>query len=417
MNDALLSRYLHRKLSRKALFGLFAAIPLFALLSFLWGPEIGATPEAPGGKFFEIAFWATSLGSAFLSFIMLEILFRSHETRLLASWPIKPLTLFLYQMKRVFKGIGISTCIYAAFWLPLITSDVPVVLLSIALWPIGMCVCAAVASAIILYAGNAGTQKDGSGSFGAMAFSTAPAIALAVSLITTLLLKLLAEALLKPGFFYAALTASGITLLILIVSFVYAARLYATRYYAILASFFDTDLVLLNANYDFVDNKQAKSIRDSSSVESAICQSYVAQFRRRYALSSVLAGTFAVILMIVLYYSPEYLDSFYVPLIALVPWILFSHPWSALQGKDIRTGLIEFFPVSQQIIRRSYFKACYSLMLVQGGMLSAVVGLAYWIHTGIMKGILYGLCTFILCALVTSICCVITIRIMRKQQA
>ena len=55
---------------------------LIALLSF-WGvsPDTEISPTKPGGSYLEIAFWITAIGASVLSYLILEILFRSRETR------------------------------------------------------------------------------------------------------------------------------------------------------------------------------------------------------------------------------------------------------------------------------------------------------------------------------------------------
>ena len=398
-----LSRYLHRKPTKKQAAIFVASLPILSAVSYLsFGAETGITPEAPGGVYFETAFWLTCLGTAFLSFMMMEILFRSRETRLLASLPVKPLHLFFYQMRRVFWGILLSMLPCAAFWLPQVFQAPGAVILSMVMWPAGLCVCAVTAAAIILYTGNAGTHNRGNAaSFGTTAFSIAPAAALAVSLGTTLLIKLLAEALLKTGFVDAALTASGIVLAVFVFSFLYAACLFSRRYYAILASFIDTDMIQLNAGYEFIDGKQAEQLRLAKNPQMAFRHSLVMQFERRYALSTFLILTFAIIMALVLWNSPEYLDSSIIPAVAAMPWLIFSKPWAAFYQNDFHTGLVETLPLDGKSIERARLMAAMQILLKHGSVLAASVAVPYLVHHGIVEALIYGGVTFILCTVLT----------------
>lgn len=403
MNKFSLSRYLRRKpTKRKAI--LFAlSLPVLSAVSyFVFGSENGCTPESPGGVYFETAFWLTSIGTAFLSFIMMEVLFRSRETRLLASLPVKPLQLFFYQMRRVFGGIILSTLPCMAFWFPQVLDAPGPVILSMLMWPAGLSVCAVTASAIILYTGNAGTRShENAASFGTTAFSMAPAAALAVSLGTTLLIKLLAEALLKTGFVDAALTALGIVSAVFVIAFLYSARLYSRRYYAILACFIDTDMIQLNASYDFIDGKQAERIRQAKTPQAAFADSLVIQFERRHALSAFLVLTFAIIMALVLWNSPEYLDSLLIPAAAAMPWLIFSKPWAAFYQSDFHTGLIETLPIDRKKIEKARLTASLRILLRHGSFLAVSAALPYFIHRGIAEALINGGLTFFLCAVMT----------------
>lgn len=398
MTSDILAKVQHRKTTPRKVLLFILAMPLLALASwFLLGTDLASSADHPGGSFLEISFWATSLGASFLSFIMLEILFRSEDTRVMASWPVKPLQLFIFQMKRVFGLIIASSLLYFAFWAPqMIVTPLPVAL-SALLWPVGLCICAAVAAAIIVYTGNAGT-KEQSASFGAMAFSMAPAIALAVSLMTTLLLKLLVEALLKPGFEKAAFTAFGITLGVFVVAMLYAARVYHKRYYAILASFIDTDLVVLNANYDFLDNKKALEMRAAKDGRTALVEALCVQYQRKNTLSTVLIATFAVILCLLLWSNPDYFKTLFMPFLAVVPWVLFSKPWYALKNILVDNTLVDALPISKHDIDQALLISCFKILPVPACLLAVAVLLPGWMHLGIGMAAMYAVIVLGLCA-------------------
>ena len=195
-------------------------ILIFILSSFMVIDLSSITPEHPGGSMLEVAFWLTSMASAFLTFIITDVLFRSRESRLLSSFPVAPLRLFDFQMGRVFRAIGAVSGVYMAFWGAHLLENPSVFAPVMAIFPIGLGVCGIVSAAITMYVGNQVSQSTEVSGSQAMAFSTAPAIALAVSLMLNLMLKLLAEALLKPNYANAAITALGIVGMVTVVAWI-----------------------------------------------------------------------------------------------------------------------------------------------------------------------------------------------------
>lgn len=401
MNDAVLSGFLRRKSSKKSIAAYLISLPILALISFfLLTGTMAADADHPGGQFFETAFWITSFGAAFLSYFMIEVLFRSRETQILAPWPVDPGMLFRFQMKRVLRGVGISSIPWAAFWAPHLFSEPAVAALCIALWMVGLSVSAFVASAVILYSGKMGTKEKTSASFGANAFSFAPAVSLAISLMAILFLKLLAEALLKPNFAGAALTAALIIAVITVISLLYAAITYRKQYYAILAAFMDTDLIVLDAGYAFVDNKQAIALRASKTALDALRSAYILQFRRRSSLSTILVVVFAIVLFFVLNHS-QGMSPVYILLIAQIPWILFSRPWAVLTGQDISTAMMDHLPIDPQKAKRIRLQACFRILPVHGGMLAAAIFLSFFLNDRLLPAILTSIGAFLLSAVVT----------------
>ena len=399
----ILSRFFGVKFPVKYwIIGIFALILTAVLSFFCLDADLSITKDLPGGRFLEIAFWMTALGASVLSYLMMEIFFRSKEARLLAPLPVLPESLFIYQMRRVFKGIGISTLPVIAFWLPHILDNPAQILCCILLWPAGMAVCATISAAIILYAGNTtAQQKQNANHTSAMVFSTAPAISLGVSLILVLLLKLLAEALLKTGFAQAAVTAACITGTGFIIALCYAYYLYKTRYYDILASFSDNDLIVLNANYAFIDDTEAKKICASNNVEKAICHAYLVQYHRRYSVNMLLIAVFAILLVLISLGMPEYLSNMVLPLFAVVPVLCLSKPWLALQSNDFKTGLLEALPVSTTTLGHSQIHACIRIILGQAVWLTLAVVLSKWINGSIGWALIQGIITFLLCIGIT----------------
>ena len=401
--------------SRRHIVALLCTAPCLSVLSyFLVGLTNATTPDLPGGRFLEIAFWLTSFGTAFLSFIMLEILFRSRETKLLAPWPVPPLRLLSFQMLRVCRGILVSSVLFFFFWLPqLIAVPSEVVILCLLLWPASLTVCATISSSIIIYTGNSATQKEDGAHFGAQAFAMAPAIALAVSLMTTLLLKLLVEALLKPNFVHAAITATTLVVVIFLIATVYTVIVYRRRYYAILASFNDSDGILLNAEYSFIDGQNADKIQREPSILRAIAQALAIQYRRRYPMASIVVVLCALIMALFLWKKPEFL-SFYVPLFAQIPWLIFAKPWFALEQEDLNTGLMAFMPIEDKTMKKAKILACFKLMFVQAILVSCAVAIPFGIHQNGFMGIVMGISTFALCAFLTYICASVVIKTTRS---
>ncbi len=359
------------------------ALPLIAVLSYwIIAPDIAITPDHPGGTYLEIAFWLTAIGSAFLSFIMMEVLFRSQETRNLASFPIPPLSMFVFQIGRVFKAILLTTVPIICFWLPHCTvfagaafsaSECLRMTLCILIWPIGLSICAVVSSAILLYTGHHATDGEATPQSAAMAFSAAPAIALATSLVLTLLLKLLAEALIKPGFFNAALTAFLITFIAFIAALLYSALMYHRHYYGILAGFSDTDLIVLNANYAFLDDTEARQLRNKHSISGLISHALCIQYKRRHATTTLFIITFAILLCATLWAMPEYLHTIWLPGVALAPFLFLSKPWLSLHGPDLDPAPLGVFAASPGAIHRATSKAVITIAAPQVLILSAAL--------------------------------------------
>ena len=392
--------------TRGQVIGFACALPALAVLSYFFvGTASGAIPEHPGGDWLEIAFWLTAIATAFLSYLMMELLFRSREVKLLAPWPVHARDILNYQLRRVFSWIAITTIPWVFFWAPQLFCEPSIALLCISLWPAGLCVCAALALAVLVYTGDMATEKQGQAGFGIMAFSMAPAIALGGSLITTLLLKLLAEALLKPGFIDAALTAAGITAGAFAVAMFYASRVYKKRYYRILACFMDNDRIVLNAEYDFVGDAtyQAISRAGAHSKTRALSCAWVAQCRRKFTLSSILVIVCELVLAASYLHSPESLGmtALRPGCFAILPVIVFSHPW--LSVSRLAPEQLRCLPLREDEALRARLSACIRLVTVP----SVLAGLAVAVPTasahGLGAGMLQGVAVMAALFLITAL--------------
>ena len=382
-----------RKTPLRQKLGCLLIIPVIAALSLLLiAPNTAITTDHPGGSHLEIAFWGTAIAAAFLSFIMMDVLFRSQETRNLAPFPIPPLSMFVFQIGRVFKTILLTTVPVFFFWLPHLpifhgvscdAADYLRFASCVFIWPFGLSICAVVSAAILVYTGNNAATGRSAAQSASMAFSAAPAIALATSLILTLLLKLLAEALMKPGFFAAALTAFAITFGAFIAALCYAAFIYHKHYYSILARFIDTDLIVINANYAFLDDAEARQIQSKPDISAAISHALCTQYKRRHSAATLLIVTFSVLLAATLWSMPEYLQTMWTPGIALAPYLFLSKPWLSFNGPDLDPAPLSAFSASDGAIRKARIKATFVVAVPQLLLLLAALFIPAWIHRGL----------------------------------
>lgn len=399
-----LSGYLARRSTKvqKAVF--FVTLPVLAVVSyFCIGTIAGTTAEHPGGRWLEIAFWLTAVGTAFLSYLMMEVLFRSREVHILACYPVRAEDIYAYQLRRVSAGIGISTVPWVVFWSPQLLSEPAVAALCIGLWPAGLAVCSALALAVLVYTGDMAAEKKSQAGFGSMAFSMAPAIALGGSLVSTLLLKLLAEALLKPGFLDAALTAAGITGGAFVIAMLYAARVYRKRYYSMLACFMDNDRIVLNADYEFVGDGIYRRIqRDGGSSKSAaLASAFVAQCSRKFTMSAILVIICEISLAAVYFHSAELLGmtSLRPGCFAILPVIVFSHPW--LSVIQVEPEHLKCMPVSDGEVRRARLLASVRMCLVPSCLACLAVAVPTAYAAGLAAGCVQGMAVLLVLALVT----------------
>ena len=360
-------------------------ILIFILSSFMVIDLSSITPEHPGGSMLEVAFWLTSMASAFLTFIITDVLFRSRESRLLSSFPVAPLRLFDFQMGRVFRAIGAVSGVYMAFWGAHLLENPSVFAPVMAIFPIGLGVCGIVSAAITMYVGNQVSQSTEVSGSQAMAFSTAPAIALAVSLMLNLMLKLLAEALLKPNYANAAITALGIVGMVTVVAWVYARYMFKRRYYAVYASFCDIDSIVINGDYAFLDGKCAEKMLKAP-LAGALRLGWVEQYRRRHGMANLLVVTFALIMGIYLSQVPASLEQLCLPCIAPVVILLFSKPWVSLLEPALYSGAFDAFAIPESTCAKSRVMACLQIMAMPCFALGAAVAVPFGMQMGFAGG-------------------------------
>lgn len=373
MNDNSLN-ILRRKIPNRIKITYIILILSVAVLSSFADIDYSSiTAEHPGGVMLEIAFWVTSAASAFLTFIMTDVLFRSRESRLLSPFPVEPIRLFDYQMRRVFRGIGALSIVYAGAWAPHACFAPLPLTAAIAMFPVGLCICAVVSAAILMHIGNRVSQARETAQSDAMAFGTAPAIALAVTLALNLMLKLLAEALLKPDFMDAALTALTVVAATSAAAWAYARIMFKRRYYAAYAAFQDLDGIVINGDYAFLDGKCAAQMLKLP-LKKALALGWSEQFRRRHGMANPVTAMFAVIWGIYLSQSPEALSQLCLPCVAAVALLLFSRPWLALFERDICAGAFDAFAIGEDLLTQSRLISCMRISAFPIAALSLCFG-------------------------------------------
>lgn len=397
----------------KRFLAIYAAAILFCFaVSFLFvGADLGCTAEYPGGRAFEIAFWATGFGCAFLAYSMVEILFRSRGTALLSMLPVKPPFLLHSHMRRALLWIALSSGVYMACCLPHILSAPLVMGLSMLFWPLGGALCMMISIAVIVYAGYS-VSRVGQNASSGMIFGIAPAISFGMSLMCNLLMKLMFEAILK-GKADAFVVACGLLVAAGVGAWIYSEIFFRRRYYAILANFNDSDAVVVNAGYDYLDGKVAERMRIQTP-EAALCVSFVEAYRRRHALSGVMVTVVGIILALVFWHSASLLHDMNLPLLAVSAMILFSSPWLAYLKPDIDMHHVMQLPILPEKVKKARFRACFQVELSSIITLSLCVGVPYLLHDGMFYGVAAAVFTAILSFLITGLLSWISIRMPSK---
>ncbi len=357
----------------------FASLPVLAIAAalgygffrFFSSENFGISQEHIGGDPLEMAFWITAIGATFLSFYMMELLFRSSDVRLLAQLPIPSLDILALRFRKICALIFLPCFPLAAFLFPVWTENVGLAALCVAEWFVGSLMCCVVSTAVLMYAGTASLAKNANAAFSAQLFSAAPAVGLGIALVADLLLKLLAEAFLRPNYLNAALTASSILLGITAVSAIYAVLTFKKRYSAILSNFMDNDMVMLNAGYQFIDDKTRCALQKATSPEDALLIKDVAQASRKHTLSRVLIITLSIILGLVSFYSPDTVRSINLSLLCVAIVFLLAPTWLWLAEDSFTHRL----PVAPEILKRTRLRAAFSLTHVNAIVLTLAAAL------------------------------------------
>ena len=347
------------------------AIILSCLSPHVMSAPFGIDAEHVGGTPLEIAFWLTALSASFFSFYMSEIIFRSADVRLLAQLPISPVNIFLYRVSFVILLIAIVTLPVSALFFELWLSLPHVAACCTGLFFFGNALCCVLSTAVLMYAGRTSLKAHGDTALSSQAFMMAPAISLFGSLISVLLLKLLAEALLKPNYLDAALTALSITGMLFIGSIIYAVITFKKDYYAVLSNFMDNDAVTLNANYQFVDEATLKHIKTAKNAEAVLFIKDKAIVSRRHTLSRILIITLSAILALVGFASPETLSGLHRPALVVSLCFMLGQIWLWLKDLPFDKRL----PVSSSVRDRARMRAALALTVPNGLVLTAAVSL------------------------------------------
>ena len=382
---SLLYHYASRRQRPRArvvcLAGLLLLTASFAFASqFVIGAPFGIDAEHVGGTPLEISFWLTALFAAFLSFFMSELYFRSPDVRLLAQLPISPVTLFFYRFGKAAFFIAAATLPTSALLFELWCARPLHAALCTGLFFFGSLLCAILSTAVLMYAGRTSIQAHGNPAATSQAFMMAPAISLFVALIADLLLKLLVEAILKPGHLDASLTAAGITGSIFVISALYATFAFRKNYYAVLSCFIDNDAVMLNANYRFIDETTLARLKSAESPQAALMLKNKAVVARKHTLSRILLISVSAILALVGFASPETLSGLNLPALAVSLCFMLAPVWLWLSD----TQYDERLPVDVGVRSRARYRAALSLAAPNVLVLTAAVAVplvtAAWFH-------------------------------------
>ncbi len=347
------------------------AFILACLSSQVMSAPFGIDAEHVGGTPLEIAFWLTALSAAFFSFYMSEIIFRSADVRLLAQLPVSPINIFLYRISFVILLIAIVTLPVSALFFELWQSLPHIAACCTGLFFFGNVLCCVLSTAVLMYSGRTSLKAHGDTAISSQAFMMAPAISLFGSLISVLLLKLLVEALLKPNFIDAALTALSITGMLFIGSVIYALITFKKDYYAVLSNFMDNDAVTLNANYQFVDEATLMHIKTAKDAETAIFIKDKAIVSRRHTLSRILIITLSAILALVGFASPETLSGLHRPSLVVSLCFMLGPTWLWLKDAPFDRRL----PVSPTVRDHARMRAALALTVPNILVLTAAVSL------------------------------------------
>lgn len=371
-------------------------LPLLALFSYQFLHfETTFTPEAPGGKALEFAFWLTSFAASFFAFFSMEHLFRSKDSKLLASQPIHETTIFSHKVRSFIYFILLSTPPMAALWFSYALHEPLRAAIHLGLWFFGLLACCVISFAIVFY-GAANAKTGSMTNFGPAAYVAAPAIALAVSLLIILLLKLLGEAVLKPGFLDAALTAMGIVGVVVVAAYLYARSQCKKHYYRILAEFNENDLILLNENYAFLNDREALAFK-SLGVVAALQFKDQLQYKRRGTLMQILIITLSVLMGLWLLSSPQNLYILSLPLLSILPMIMFGQPWSSLNGVLLEPGILNTLPMSARSVYKAKILATTKIALRMYLPSFLAVGIALLYHSALSEALLSMGLALLLC--------------------
>ena len=361
--------------------GLILLMVAFAFTSqFVISAPFGIDAEHVGGTPLEISFWLTALFASFLYFFMSELYFRSSDVRLLAQLPISPVTLFFYRFGKAALLIAAATLPISALFFELWCARPLHAALCTGLFFFGNLLCSILSTAVLMYAGRTSIQAHGNAAVTSQAFMMAPAISLFIALIADLLLKLLVEAILKPGHLDAAMTAAGITGAIFVFSAVYAVVAFKKNYYAVLSCFIDNDAVMLNANYRFIDETTLERLKAAPSPQDALVVKNKAVVARKHTLSRILIITLSAILALVGFASPETLSGLNRPALAVSLCFMLAPVWLWLSDAQYDVRL----PVEAKIRSRARYRAAISLAAPNVLALTAAVALpllsSSWLH-------------------------------------
>lgn len=379
--------------------------------------------QVAGAAALELAFWLTAFTSAVLSFRTMELLFRRDDIR---SVDKLPLTMRAYFTDRVVYGllevavVGITA---ALFFLPMTWHGKPWVALACALLSVGgPLVTLGAGLGVQLFFGGAEfgrpantdrTVVDGYGGAGQF-FIFSPGIALAISIVAVLLLKLgLGEMIRLESFNRATAVGLGLTSALGVVGAVVGWSYFSKSYLRMLAGFREADFVGFEPPMDYQTSAYDKPQLGEQLVGDAsigVFRRHVLQYGRRFALTRYMYALLWVLYAVALWsLSADALPTCAAttPLIFLA---ILTNPWTRLGSAGIRTMPMQALPVSKSAEDRasSAFALRESLLFITPFALIALVSrglrVTDFIEATLVAGtlLLGALATWSLCSVVTS---------------
>lgn len=314
--------------------------------------------QVAGAAALELAFWLTAFTSSVLSFRTMELLFRRDDIR---SVDKLPLTMRAYFTDRVVYGllevaaVGVTSTL---FFLPMMWHGKPWVALACALLSVGgPLVTLGAGLGVQLFFGGAefgrpaNTDRavvDGYGGAGQF-FIFSPGIALAISIVAVLLLKLgLGEMIRLESFNRATAVGLALTAALGFVGAAVGWSYFSKSYLRMLAGFREADFVGFEPPMDYQTSAYDKPQLGENLVGAAsvsVFRRHVLQYGRRFALTRYMYALLWVLYAVALWsLSADALPTWAAtsPLIFLA---ILTNPWTRLSAAGIRTMPMQALPV------------------------------------------------------------------------
>ncbi len=384
-----------------------AALLLVSLLGqVLYGDWMGAKVAV-----LEVSFWGTALASSLWSFQIMERLYRTGDARVLAPLPIAPRVLLRYRWWSTLRALPPWLVVALFFFAPLFFgSEWPSGVAALGLWSVGLLLTLCVGYAVQVYTGVASVRgEERITAFGPMGFAVAPAIALAVTVVLLLVLKLAVEEVVRLGSigsgarfgFAVVFGAMGLSLWL-------TWRYFDGDFYGALARFMEMDLLVIASDegrFRGVPLRPTLAERLLPEAMRPLVARDRLQMERRFGLARILLWLVAAGLLIGLVARPGALPT---PLLLVLPALavaIFVHPWLALRGSDLEPGVALVLPVTPGLGQRATAWSAVMASLVAARPLFGALGLGLAWGEKDWLGALVALSLSVLMVVTVAWCC------------